>query len=204
MEPHQPDQQVVQASSTQDADQGQAAAARKNRETQTRQQIVRALQSLGKHSGIEWPDFIRDFCRVPSEQTEFTDCAILPPFQPPDFDRLNQSPEDWAKTANAAWEQHRDRFLQSCQAWVAAGVDEEIPAAKKVREPGIERGARGKNAAMVRRYSWAAKYVMRVPLKEIAAQDHADVATVGRVARATLRQAGWLESARVKRRASGV
>jgi hypothetical protein len=43
---------------------------------------------------------------------------------------------------------------------------------------------------MGRRYEWAARYLLRVPLKEIAGAD-ADAATVGRVAREIVRLAGW-------------
>ena len=199
-----PDQDAAEASRTQASDQGQADAARKNRETQTRQKIVRALQCLGMEF-CTWPDFVQEFYRDPREQTVFQDCAIPPPFQPAEFDRLNQSPEDWAKAANADWQQHLDRFLQSCQAWVVAGVDEEIPGAKQVRGPGIKLGGeRGKNTILKRRHVWAAKYLMLVPLKEIAGQDDADATTVGRIARATLSQAKWLELARAKLRASSV
>lgn len=195
-----PDQNAAETSRTQASDEGMADAARKNRATQTRQQIVRALRGLGSEF-TAWPDFVREFYRDPREQIVFEDGAIPPPFQLPEFDRLNQSPEDWVKTANAAWQRHRDRFLQWCQSWVVAGVDEEIPAAKQVRGPGRKPGGeRGKNTVLERRYAWAAKCLLRVPLKEIAGQDDADATTVGRVARATLRQAQWLQLAKAKKR----
>ena len=76
-----PDQN--EAPVTEASDQGTDAAAHKNRETQTRQQIVIALQGLGGEFSIEWPDFVREFCRDPREQSVFKDCAIPPPFQPP-------------------------------------------------------------------------------------------------------------------------
>ena len=198
-----PDQNVVPASLAEASDQGQAAAARKNRENQTRQQIVRALESLGSAFRTEWPGFVREFCRDPLEQTIFTDCALPPPFQPPEFDRLNQTPEEWAKAASAAWDQSRERFLQSCHDWVVTGVDEQIPATRTVRGPGSKpKSERGKNTVLERRYLWAAKYLLQVPRKEIAAQDNANVTTVGRVARETLLQANWLELAKAEKRAS--
>lgn len=198
-----PEENAAEASRPEDSAEGQVSAAQKNRETQTRRRIVQALGWLGADFRTQWPDFVREFYRDPLKQTVFEDCALPPPFQPPDFDRLNQSPKDWAKVANAAWSQHRGRFLQSCQAWVEAGVDEEIPAAKQIRGPGItSKGERGKNTVFERRYVWAAKYLLRVPLKEIAAQDNADATTVGRVARATLTLANWLELSNDMKRAS--
>ena len=50
---------------------------------------------------------------------------------------------------------------------------------------------RGGNTPLDQRYEWAAKYLVGVALKEIAAQDGADWSTVGRVARGVLRIASW-------------
>ena len=50
---------------------------------------------------------------------------------------------------------------------------------------------RGSNTPVDRRYDWAARYLAREPLKEIAAAEGADPSTVGRNARETLRMAGW-------------
>lgn len=198
-----PDQNVLLASPEEASNQGQAAAARKNRETRTRQQIVRALESLGSAFRTAWPGFVREFCRDPVEQTIFNDCALPPPFLPPEFDRLNQTPEEWAKAANAAWDQFRERYLQSCHDWVVTGVDEEIPATRTVRGPRSKpKRERGKNTVLERRHLWAAKYLLQVPRKEIAAQDNANATTVGRVARETLLQANWLELTKTEKRAS--
>jgi len=197
------DRSAAEAFERDASDHGTGAAASKNRETQSRQQIVKALQSLGGEFSTKWPDFVREFCCDPREQSVFKDYAIPPPFQPPDFDRLNQSPEAWVRAATAKWQQYCANFLRSCRNSVVDGVDDEIPSAKQVRGPGIKSGGkRGKNTILERRYVWAAKYLLGVPLKEIAWQDSADAATVGRVARATLRHADWLELTKVRKRAS--
>jgi hypothetical protein len=163
-------------------------------------QIVDALRWLGIEF-VAWPDFVQEFYRDPQGQILFEDCALAMPFQPPEFDRLNQSPEGWSKTADDAWQRHRDDFLKHCQAWVVARVDEASLAVKQIRGPGAKRrGARGKKTVLEERYIWAAKYLLHVPLKEIAGQHEADAATVGRVARSLLRQAQWLDSAKTKKK----
>jgi len=120
-----------------------------------------------------------------------------PVFQAPAFDRLNQSPEAWARQADDAWQRHRDDFLETCEFWVTAGVDERIGKARLPRGTGQKTGSqavdrkRGSNTPVDRRYDWAARYLAREPLKEIAAAEGADPSTVGRNARETLRMAGW-------------
>ena len=124
------------------------------------------------------------------------------PFLAPDFDRLNQSAEDWAKTADRAWALHRERFLEECDMWVKLGVDEEIVAAKLIRGPGKKSLAheggqrRGDNTSIHRRYEWAAQYLARMPLKELGGDDAAP-STVGRIARQVVRSAGW--AAKIRR-----
>ena len=116
-------------------------------------------------------------------------------FQAPDFDRLTESPQDWLKKANSEWERHRKKFLQECEDWVRAGVDEDIVEVR-LRGSGKEGPAhvgsrrRGNNTPMDQRYQWAARYLLKTRLKEIAGAD-ADAATVGRVAREIVRLAGW-------------
>jgi hypothetical protein len=116
------------------------------------------------------------------------------PFQPPDFDRLNESPQAWVKVADKAWELHRNKFLKECEEWVRAGVDEEIVKVKRARGTGrkspshVAGKRRGGNTRIDRRYEWAAKYLVKMPLKEIAGSD-ADATTVGRVAREIVRSA---------------
>ena len=173
---------------------GQAAAAEKNREREARLCIIRALYGLGIPVN-QWPDFVRAFSTDPHQQIKYDQSMTPAPFQAPEFDRLNQSPKDWVKVADRAWELHRNRFLQECKDWVSAGVDEEIlvKRARGTRKKKLAHGegqARGENTPIKRRYEWAARYLVKVPLKEIAGAD-ADASTVGRIAREILRLAGW-------------
>jgi len=174
---------------------GQAAAAEKNRERETRLRIIQVLCRLGIPDN-QWPDFVRAFYANPQQRTEYHQFMTPPPFQAPAFDRLNQSPKDWWKVADRAWELHRNRFLQDCDDWVREGVDEEIVEATPTRGRRTKRPAhvggrnRGNNTPINRRYLWAAKYLVKVLVKEIAGA-HAEVSTVGRVAREIVRLAGW-------------
>ncbi len=177
------------------SDEGLAAAAAKNRERDARLRIIEAF----RRSGIpydQWPDFVRAFHADPHQRIEFHALMTPQPFQAPDLDRLNGSPRDWVKNADHAWEQHRNRFLRECEDWVRTGVDEEIKEVKGVRGSGKEGPVpvggrrRGNNTPMDRRYEWAARYLLKTPLKEIAGAD-ADAATVGRIAREIVRLAGW-------------
>src|SRR6185369_13116137 len=90
---------------------GLAAAAGKNRERVNRFWIIDGFRRL-KIPYAQWPDFVQAFYTDPQQQIEYHQSMIPPPFQAPEFDRLNQSPEDWVKVADRAWKQHRDRFLQ--------------------------------------------------------------------------------------------
>lgn len=184
---------------------GQAAAAEKNREREARFRIVQALNRLSIPIA-HWPDCVQAFYIDPSQRTEYHQSIAPSPFQAPKFDRLNQSPKEWAKLADSAWARHRNRFLQTFPSWVAAGVDEEI-VEKRVRGPGKKPPAkaksrrRGDNTTIDQRYEWAAQYLVRVPLKQIAVGD-ADVSTVGRVARAIIRSAGWSTKSRTNKPSS--
>jgi hypothetical protein len=169
-----------------------------------RARIIGSLQSLFSGDYAQWPGFVREYYTNMQAQPEYRQRISPSPFQPPVFDRLKQSPEEWVKTADSAWLRHRDRFLRGCQFWVTAGVDQEIPAVKRVRGCGAPDGdsKRGDNTALERRYEWAAKYLLDISLKEIAAQDGADSSTVGRIARRVLQQANWLASAKSSKRGS--
>jgi len=174
---------------------GLAAAAEKNREREARLRIIDAFGRLGISSD-QWPDFVRAFYTDQQQRIVYHQFMTPSPFQPPDFDRLNESPQDWAKVADSAWALHRNRFLQQCEDWVRAGVDEKIVEAKHARGTGKKAPApvgskrRGGNTPIDRRYEWAAKYLLKLPLKEIAGAE-ADATTVGRVAREIVRLAGW-------------
>ena len=115
---------------------------------------------------------------------------MLPPaFQAPAFDRLKQSEKAWAKEADEKWHEHREGFLKRTRMWVHAGIDDEVAPLKVTRGTGkqvtirADPRARGRNIPLERRDEWAAKYLLGVPIKEIAAQSGANPSTVGRVAR---------------------
>ena len=168
-------------------DTGQAAAAAKNRETTVRLQIVEAFQQLGI-SDREWPDCVRRFYSNPEARKEYIESNDPLPFQPPAFDRLHQSPEEWTKVADAAWQRHRDGFLKLCQSWVTAGVDQEIPPAKSRRGPG--RNGRRLNAPLDLRYKWAARRLNGAAWKEIAGEFSKED-QVKKAAVKVLKAAGW-------------
>jgi hypothetical protein len=167
---------------------GEAAAAEKNRQLATRTRIVDAYGRLG----TELPDFVRAFLTNPQQ---YYDPSSPLPFQAPDFDRLNQSREDWEKEADQAWEKHRKEFLRICEVWVEIGVDEKIEATVRARGPGekgpTKAGSRKRrdNTPIDKRYEWAAKRLAGEPIKAIAGPDD-DASVVGRVVKGILRQAG--------------
>lgn len=171
---------------------GQAAVAEKNRQRKVRLSIIDELIRLGIPYD-QWPDFVQAYYADPRQRTQYHHGAWPNPFQAPVFDRLNQSKEDWVKVADGAWERHRNKFLQQCESWVRAGVDEQIEEVKAARGPGKRKLAhvggqrRGANTPVERRYEWAARYLAKVPLKEIAG----NASTVGRIAREIVRSAGW-------------
>ena len=174
---------------------GQAAAAERNCEREARLRLIQVLCRSGIRQD-QWPDFVRTFYADPQQRTEYHQFMTPPVFQAPEFDRLNQSAKNWLKVADKAWDLHRNRFLQDCEDWVREGLDEEIVEATPTRGRGTKQPAhvggrnRGKNTPINRRYEWAAKYLVKVPLKEIGGA-HAEASTVGRVAREIVRLAGW-------------
>src|SRR5437868_5544345 len=93
---------------------GQAAAARKNRQREVRLGITQAFARLGIRFR-EWPNFVQAYYTDPHQQNEYRQLVTPSPFQAPDFDRLNQSPDDWIKEADTAWRLHRNAFLQECE-----------------------------------------------------------------------------------------
>jgi hypothetical protein len=173
---------------------GQAASAENNRRREVRLGIIHAF-SRSSIPFKEWPDFIKVYYANAHQQNQYCQNMSPLPFQPPDFDRLNQSPEDWIEAADRAWALHRSRFLEDCESWVKMGVDEAIVWKERPRGPGSRNlgpertRRRGDNTAINRRYEWAAQYLAGIPIKQIAEQ--ADSSTVGRIARQILRSAGW-------------
>jgi hypothetical protein len=181
---------------------GQAAAAEQNRRREIRSGIIQGFLRLGV-AFSQWPDFIKVYYGDPHQQNQYRQEISPMPFKAPDFDRLNQSPEEWKKAADCAWALHRDTFLQQCLSWVKMGVDEEIIWNNRSRGrghgqlDGERRRRRAYNTAIDQRYEWTAQYLMEVPLKQIAGE-HADASTVGRIARQIVRSAGWPTRSRRK------
>ena len=193
--PRKPDKKAKKPEAGREDPEGLAAAAEKNRERATRLLIIEGFRRVGIPYA-QWPEFVRAFYSDPQQQIEYHQFMPPPPFQAPEFDRLSQTSEEWVKVADRAWELHRDQFLQQCKDWVAAGVDQDIKEGKRARGTGTKVPAhpddrrRGENTPIDRRYEWAAMYLLKKPLKEIAGAD-ADPTTVGRVAREIVRKAGW-------------
>ena len=166
-------------------DTGQAAAAAKNRETTVRLQIVEAFQQLGI-SDREWPDCVRRFYSNPEARKEYIESVDPPPFQPPAFDRLHQSPEEWEKLAYSAFQRYLDDWRKLQQSWVTGGVDEEIPPAKSRRGP----GQKERNTPLDLRYQWAARRLSGAAWKEIAGEFSKED-QVKKAAVRILKAAGW-------------
>jgi hypothetical protein len=136
---------------------------KKNREIKVQHQIIEAFQSGWGFQHRAWPDF-RMFG---TDSDEPIGRAIpLSRFRSnPVFERLHESPSG-RRGADAAWQQHSDRFLEECQSWVSVGVDEEVPLAKSTR--GTGRTGRRLNAPLALRIEWAARRLSGAAWKEIA------------------------------------
>lgn len=171
---------------------GQAAGAGENRQHQARIGILQALSRLGIPL-LDWPDFIQAYYTASSQRTTSHQLMFPEPFQPPPFDRLNETAELWTKRADLEWQRHRNRFLQTCEFWIAQGVDEKIPVTKLNRGPGkAQPGRKRQNTAIERRYEWAAMRLCRKSWKEIAFKYQTKESTVIKAATDVLRTAGWL------------
>jgi hypothetical protein len=152
---------------------------RAQREAQ--QRIITALQLMGIPRA-KWPTFIQLPLPVEAHQT------VTPwPFQPPDFERLHQSIDEWVKAADAAWQKYRDGVVQGWQTCVQKGVDAAVPVAKSRRGPGNNR----RNANTGDRYKWAALRLSGLDWKEIAARSNATISGVTKAASEVLRAAEW-------------
>jgi hypothetical protein len=126
----------------------------------------------------------------PDEPTGYYDSLEPLSFQPPVFERLHESPQEWRKRADAAWQQHRDRFLEECQTWVSVGLDEEVPLAKSTR--GTGRTGRRLNAPLALRIEWAARRLSGAAWKEIANESFKED-QVKKAASEVLKLAGWAQ-----------
>ena len=121
------------------------------------------------------------------------------PFQPPAFDRLNESPKEWKKKADEKWEQHCEPFLKNCESWVQQGVDEKIAETKHRRGVGKAQSPRKRrNTAIEHRYEWAALRVCGEAWKEIAARYKCKESTVIKAASEVLHVAHWPTKAKSK------
>ena len=171
---------------------GQLASASKNREIRTRLLIIEALQRLGIPES-KWPDFVLRFHRNALGHPGFSQPFEMAPFHPPVFDRLKQSKDQWAKAANAAWQQQRDGFLAWCQSGVITGLDEEIPPPKSTR--GAGRKGRRLNAPPPLRFEWAARRLSGAAWKEMADVSY-KATQVRQAATEILKLARWPKPAR--------
>jgi hypothetical protein len=179
---------------------GEAAAAKRNRERETRLEIVEALRRLAIPYN-RWPDFVRAFYTDAGQQIQYHSRMTPLPYQSPEFDRLHQSEEEWLQLAYEGFLHHCQEFLQECRDWVSMGVDEPIGEPRRTRGRGKKGPTGGRrraeNTPLDGRFEWAAKYLLGERLKEIASAD-ADPSTVGRVARECIRRAGWATRSRTK------
>jgi hypothetical protein len=138
---------------------------------------VAAFERLGIHRD-EWPSFVQ----VP-DGPELEDFKVPLPFCAPEFRRFHQTPQEWSALADAAWEAHREKFLEEHRSWVEVGID---PAVQE------ERRARGPGARL--RYEWAALWLVGKTWKEIVTSYLTDVEQeyqVRKAASQVLDTAGW-------------
>jgi hypothetical protein len=166
---------------------GQAEAARKNQQREARVGIQRALARL-KIPQKEWPSFVQE-----PLGDEYFQSVSPAPFQAPIFKRLHQSPGEWSRLADAAWEAHREKFLRGDEFRVEKGLDEAIPERKRERIRGKD--VSGCKESPIVRYEWAAKRLCGLSWKEIAGDKNVDA--VRRAASEVLRLAGWPSKLRV-------
>jgi hypothetical protein len=164
---------------------GQAEAAARNRSIKTRWQIIEALQRL-RIPQDRWPNFVKQFYQSARGWTESISPCTPPPFQPPDFDPLKESREEWSKRADAAWHRHRDGFLGEQQLWVDTGVEDVIAPPKNTRGAGLK----ARNARTCDRYEWAAARLSGSQWKNIAESPVA-ADQVRKSASTVLRLANW-------------
>ena len=162
-----------------------------NRQNIARAAILAALDRL-KIPEDRWPEFVQDYKARQAQHTKFRQRLHPPPFAPPVFDPLNQSTDDWVKSADAAWAKHRDQFLEKREFWRRVGVDAEISPSKQARA--------GKTPSVTQRYDCAAMRLCGDSWKEIAAIHHMKESTVIKAATAVLRGADWPTKLTTKRR----
>ena len=169
---------------------GHAAAAEENHKHKTRDGVLQTLVRLGIPQR-QWPNSVLAHYKGSSHRHLFRQIIDLA-FQPPPFDRLNESPEEWKKKADADWERRRDRFLAANEYRSTQGIDGRIAPTKRSRGPGKTQKARKrKNTAIEYRYEWAARRLCGEQWKEIAFKYQIKESTVIKAASEVLRTAGW-------------
>src|SRR5262249_26582170 len=122
------------------------------------------------------------------KEPEYHQPISMPPFQPPDFDRLNQSILDWIKAAKAAFEQYIAMQIEEIQGWESEGVDEKIDIEKRSRDH--DQDDERRNPPVPLRHELAARRLLGMAWKNIAADPDAE-STVKKAASEALRAAGW-------------
>jgi hypothetical protein len=164
----------------------QTAAADHNRQRKARLSIIDALRPL-KIPYNQWPDYIRTYFEQ-DQRTDFRQTISPAPFQAPAFDLVNQTPGDWKKMADAAWQLHVEDFLRTRQFWITIGADKKIAEPRRTRGP----GKKARNANIVERYKWAALRLLGLGWKEIAARfEAAPNSNTRKSATGVLEIAGW-------------
>jgi hypothetical protein len=163
-----------------------------NRQNTARAALLAALVRL-EIPEDRWPEFVQDYKARQAQNTKFRQRLHPPPFAPPVFDPLNQSTDDWVKSADAAWGKHRDQFLEKREFWRRVGVDAEISPSKQAR-------VSGKTPSVTQRYDWAAMRLCGDSWKEIASIHQMKESTVTKAATAVLEMADWPTKPTTKRR----
>jgi hypothetical protein len=165
---------------------GEAWAAKKNRQQELRAHIVQTLQNLGIDQK-DWPKFIKDWYAEERTGPRFSYKVHPPVFQPPVYNRVAQSEDEWEKVAMKAWEDHLGRFLAGQHEAERLGIDEKVPAKPKTRGLGKTR----RNSDVDLRYKWAALRLRGTAWKEIAFEYRATEDRVRKAASQLLKLAGW-------------
>lgn len=171
-----------------EADTGEAAAAAKNQQIQARKQILQALQRLGVPFE-KYPEPVRQFATSPEAQAEFHESIILPPFQPPPWERLHETARQYIKKTTDELRAKLETSLKPWENLITMGIDEEITI--KSRRGAGRKGTR-LNAPPDLRADWVARRLMGDLWKQIADDRHKED-QVKKAATELLKVAGWLQ-----------
>jgi hypothetical protein len=152
-----------------------------NQRREAQQNIIAALRNLGIDRN-QWPR-----CVQPPDWPENRQTFQLAAFQPPHFEGLHQSPDDWKRKATKAFEEYLDEQVRKLEFWIATNV--EIGSGEAARFRGS--GKTERNANIEERYKWAALRLSGLSWKEIAAHSKLGTSTVTKAASKVLGTAGW-------------